>query len=272
MKLEEIDFLIIGAAKCATTWLQVQLQKNPSIYMPDPELHYFSREFDRGNQWYSDQFEVRDGVNLIGEKSNTYLSDPLACERICKALPEIKLVAQLRNPVDRAYSDYCMLFRRGDVSGDIKDHLDPKNAAGSRFFETGYYADQLAPFIERYGRETLLILDFHNVTKTPKAQMDLVYNHLLGVNAPFEEPQAKSVKDKTEKRISPNMRKRLKWIKPLAKPLRNNKLFKSAWQALASDPVYPELTDDLRKALTDHYQPSLEKLRGLTGWQTDNWV
>ena len=47
-RMEDIDFLIIGAAKSATTWLQRSLQADPAVYMPDPELHYFSREYHRG--------------------------------------------------------------------------------------------------------------------------------------------------------------------------------------------------------------------------------
>lgn len=272
MKLREIDFLIIGAAKCATTWLQVQLQANPNVYMPDAELHYFSRAFRQGTNWYTDQFDVPKGNKLIGEKSNTYLSDPQACQRIYAALPNVKLVAQLRNPVERAYSDYCMLFRRGGVDDDIKNHLNPKNAKGSRFFESGYYADQLQPYIDAFGRDALLILDFHNVAKTPKTQLDLVYKHLKIEGSADEILKSKSVKDKTEKRISPGLRKRLKWIKPLAQPFRKNPLFETAWQKIAKDPAYPPLTKDLHDALTEHFQPSLEKLRDLTGWNCENWT
>ena len=56
MRLDDIDFLIIGATKSATTWLQKSLQIDPQVAMPDPELHYFSREFDRGDDWYLAQF------------------------------------------------------------------------------------------------------------------------------------------------------------------------------------------------------------------------
>ena len=272
MKLREIDFLIIGAAKCATTWLQVQLQENPRVYMPDPELHYFSREFRQGTKWYTNQFDVPERARFIGEKSNTYLSDPEACSRIHAVLPNIKLIAQLRNPVERAYSDYCMLFRRGAVDADIKSHLNPKNAKGNRFFESGYYADQLQPFIDAFGRDALLILDFHNVAKSPETQLDLVYNHLMIEHRTVEIRKSKSVKDKTEKRISPELRKRLKWIKPLAQPFRKNPLFDRIWQKVAKDPAYPPLTRDLQNALTEHYQPSMEKLRDLTGWDSENWT
>ena len=73
MQAEDINFLIIGAAKSATTWLQQTLQADPAVSMPDPELHYFSRFYDRGHNWYFDQFPKTEGKKLIGEKSNSYL-------------------------------------------------------------------------------------------------------------------------------------------------------------------------------------------------------
>ena len=73
MLMEDIDFLIIGATKSATTWLQRSLQADPFVSMPDPELHYFSRAFSRGDDWYLSQFPASDLPLVVGEKSNSYL-------------------------------------------------------------------------------------------------------------------------------------------------------------------------------------------------------
>ena len=73
MLMEDIDFLIIGATKSATTWLQRSLQADPLVSMPDPELHYFSREYSRGDDWYLSQFAATASPSLSGEKSNSYL-------------------------------------------------------------------------------------------------------------------------------------------------------------------------------------------------------
>mgnify|MGYP000694515843 CR=1 FL=1 len=55
------SFIIIGAVKAATTWALEQLQVNPALYMPDPEPHYFSSEFDRGEDYYRAYFEAQAG-------------------------------------------------------------------------------------------------------------------------------------------------------------------------------------------------------------------
>ena len=147
MQFSDIDFIIIGAAKCATTWLQTQLQSDTAVYMPDPELHYFSREYTRGQDWYLSQFTEEGIGRTVGEKSNSYLDVPEAAVRLHRDLPQVKLIAQLRNPVERAYSDYCMLFRRGEVGADIEAHLDPSLAEDNRFLIGGHYASQLQPYI-----------------------------------------------------------------------------------------------------------------------------
>ncbi|MDH3665210.1 MAG: sulfotransferase domain-containing protein, partial [Alphaproteobacteria bacterium] len=114
------DFIIIGATKSATTWLQRCLQQHPQIFMPMSELHYFSRCYDRGDAWYQAQFAGAAPGQLIGEKSNSYFDEPPAETRLKGYAPSARLIAQLRNPIDRAYSDYCMLLRRGEVDRDIE--------------------------------------------------------------------------------------------------------------------------------------------------------
>ena len=271
MKTKDIDFLIIGAAKCATTWLQYQLQADPSVYMPDPELHFFSREFDKGQNWYLNQFEVPENVNIIGEKSNSYLSDPNAAQRIHKILPDIKLVVQLRNPIERAYSDYCMLFRRGSVGPDIEYYLDPNKSAGERCIHDGIYAPQIQTFLDFYERSSLLILDFDGIAQNPEGQMNALREH-LGLDAGLAiQTSCKKVKDKTVNRIPPNIRKKLGWLKPIVKPFRETKTFKAAWSTLSKASEYPELTPKLRGALSEFYQPYIRQLELMTDHSKAHW-
>ena len=133
MLMQDIDFLIIGATKSATTWLQRSLQADPLVSMPDPELHYFSREFGRGDDWYLSQFPPN-APALSSRAKNPTLTWRAreAADRIASKLPNVKLVVQLRNPVERAYSDYCMMYRRGEVGRDIERYLDPRRFASER--------------------------------------------------------------------------------------------------------------------------------------------
>ena len=271
MQLSDIDFVIIGAAKSATTWLQTQLQSDPAVHMPDPELHYFSREYDRGSAWYLSQFGEEWHGKVVGEKSNSYLYSPEAAERLHRDLPAVKLIAQLRNPVERAYSSYCMLFRRGQVGSDIESYLDPSRSEHMQILGSGNFASHLQPFIDLYGREKLLILFFEGVAQSPREQMARVRHHLvLPPRALASQTQGK-VKDKTAPLVPAGWRKRLGWMKPFVRPLRGTAPFEAARGLIARKTEYPQLTDDLRQRLSEYYRPSIDRLEKLSGRSLDQW-
>jgi hypothetical protein len=271
MQFDDIDFIIIGAAKSATTWLQQRLQADPAVYMPDPELHYFSREYDRGSDWYLSQFEDEGRGKTVGEKSNSYLYMPEAAERLHRDLPHVQLVAQLRNPVARAYSGYCMLYRRGEIGSDIASYLDPSISENVRLLGAGNFASYLQYYIDLFGREKLLILFFEGVSENPDQQMQRVRTHLGLPPRALASEATQKVKDKTDPRIPPQMRRRLAWMKPIVRPLRGNAAFEAARGLIARQTEYPPLPDDLRKRLNEYYAPSIEALEQMSGQSLNHW-
>ena len=271
MQLKDIDFVIIGAAKSATTWLQTQLQSDPSVYMPDPELHYFSREYARGTDWYLSQFAEGRRDKLVGEKSNSYLYVPEAAARLHRDVPQAKLIAQLRHPVERAYSSYCMLYRRGQVGGDIEKYLNPALGESEQILKSGRYASHLERFIDLFGRERMLILFFEGVSKSPKAQLTQVRAHLGLSPRPLAVKSQSKVKDKTTPLVPGRLRKRLDWLKPIVRPLRGAPAFEAARGLIATGIEYPPLTDELRQRLSDYYAPSIEALERMSGQALSHW-
>lgn len=266
------DFLVIGAAKSATTWLQRALQAGPHVAMPDPELHYFSREHERGDDWYLDQFPTRGpGIRAVGEKSNSYLDDPQAAARIAQSLPDVRLVAQMRDPVARAYSDYCMLFRRGEVGRDIEAHLDPRRAADGRFIALGRYAEQLERHHDLFPADRMLHGTFEAATAQPLQTLAAVH---LFLDLPPAQPEQLPgrVKSKRDAMVGPTLRRRLKPLKPLVAPLRGTRLFEAARGTIAGPIPYPPLPDDLRERLADHYARHNERLAAMTGLDLSVWT
>lgn len=272
MMMQDIDFLIIGAAKSATTWLQKSLQADPNVLMPDPELHYFSREYERGDSWYLAQFGEKAPGQLAGEKSNSYLDTPGVAARIHKALPQVKLVAQLRNPVERAYSDYCMLYRRGEVSRDIASYLDPRVAADGRFLAGGRYSRQLEDFLRFYSKDKLLVLAFENIKADPAAQVAELRSFLgLTGASPATSGSSSKVKDKTTPMIRPELRRYLRWLKPIVEPFRGTSAFRTLRGKLAHEIQYPALPADLRARIAAYYAGEVESLRRLIGKDLPGW-
>ncbi|MBO0663045.1 sulfotransferase domain-containing protein [Jiella sp. MQZ9-1] len=272
MQTTDIDFVIVGAAKCATTWLQRALQSDPQVAMPDPELHYFSRHFERGLDWYLDQFPSGAADRLTGEKSNSYLDTPQAPARVHAALPHARLIVQLRNPIERAYSDYCMLYRRGEVGSDITRYLDPDSATKRRFLDDGLYYRQLEPYLERYPRERLLILLYDDMLRTPQAHLDHVRS-FLGL-APRALPAAsrKKVKDRTEPMLSPSLRRLMQPIRPAIEPFRKTPLFRAVRRQVVREIAYPTFPLALRNRLAGYYRPDIAKLEALIGRDLAHWA
>ncbi|NRG18315.1 sulfotransferase [Rhizobiales bacterium] len=272
MKMKDIDFLIIGATKSATTWLQRSLQADPKVFMPDPELHFFSREYNRGEDWYLVRFEGRKRGQVTGEKSNSYLEDAQAAARISRSLPNAKLIVQLRNPVDRAYSDYCMLYRRGEVGRDIERYLDPANSQGMRFIEAGEYYNQLQIYYQMFSAEQILITFYEAINTESERQLETVRSFLdlePGQSGRFLQSK---VKDKTTPTLEPKLRRVLSPLKPLVAPMRGSLAFEKVRGVLASEIRYRPIPEHIRDSLVDYYSNDVEKLSRLLGRDLSGWL
>jgi hypothetical protein len=153
----KVDFIGIGSGKCGSTWLYDNVVKHPQIYRGNlKELNYFSDLYDEHPySWYESQFAGCEAGTLKGEFSVTYLAHPLAAERIKHHLPDVKLIAIIRNPVDRTYSNYLHSLRKGDVSPSLpfaRYIEDERHLAPAR------YAAHLRVWLERFPRQQLLVL------------------------------------------------------------------------------------------------------------------
>lgn len=101
------NFIIIGAQKSASTFLQACLNDHPDIYMPYGETPFFeSPDYERNNIRDLEKIFVDRDEKCIGIKRPTYIGKPEVPERILAHLPNAKLIAVLRNPIDRAISAY----------------------------------------------------------------------------------------------------------------------------------------------------------------------
>jgi hypothetical protein len=272
MRLHDIDFLIIGAAKSATTWLQQSLQQDPNIYMPAPELHYFSRCYDRGDEWYLSNFEGQKGQRLVGEKSNSYMDTEGAAERISRKLPKALLIAQLRNPIERAYSDYCMFYRRGEVDRDVAKYLDPRSGAGGRFLNGGLYFQQLQAYVDRFPTEQILVVLYEDMKINPGAQLGRVRKFMKITDDLPLRPLERKVKDKEEPVVNPALRRLLRPFKPMVAPFRNNAGFKKIRSIAAAEVQYAPLTRELRERMSDFYTTEIEKLGAIVGRDLSGWL
>jgi Sulfotransferase domain len=204
------SFLIIGAQRAGTTTFFNQLMRHPDICGPSgtgvswarKELHFFDEHIDLGPNWYREFFplvtnrglaRLRGGDLQAGEATPYYLFDPRVPERVAAVLPDVRLVALLRDPVDRAYSHYQMMIRsnREHLSFEAALAVEEERLAGAEelaeglesaadrnqrrkfhhrhhsYFSRGLYADQLERWLTCFPRSQLFILEAEDFFARP---------------------------------------------------------------------------------------------------------
>ena len=121
------DFLMIGASRAGTTTLFHALSQHPQVVRPlmHKGVRYFDLNYDRGPRWYRGHFPLdvlhRDGK--LFEASGYYLYHPLVPARMAATLPRVKMIAMLRDPVERAYSGWKHESARGFETLPLKEAL-----------------------------------------------------------------------------------------------------------------------------------------------------
>jgi hypothetical protein len=215
------DFIIIGTQRGGTTSLFHYLTAHPQIGKSfRKEVHYFDRYFDRGIDWYLAHFPLRGEFELVGEASPFYLFHPEAPERILAAVPHARFLALLRNPVDRAFSQYHMKVRHDLETLPFEEAIereserlavsdDPMHPAWRHhsYQARGLYADQIRRWFESFPRDRFLIVKSEDFYAEPLRILHETQT-FLGVEA--HSPATLKVHHQADYvEMDPGMRKRL---------------------------------------------------------------
>jgi len=174
------DYIIIGAMKCGTSTLAAQLGQQEGLFMTAPkEPNYFSDDavFAKGADWYAQLFDAAAAGDIKGEASTHYTKQPdypQTLPRMTKALPEVKLVYMIRNPMVRLVSHYIHAWSEGEVSTPLDQALKDHGA----LVDYGRYGWQIAPFIEAYGADAILLTSLERLKAEPDAELARIAAHL----------------------------------------------------------------------------------------------
>ena len=246
------SFLVIGAQRAGTTSLFHYLSRHPDVAAPSggettinwpKELHFFDERYWRGLDWYRSFFPLelsrrlarrRGGDLVAGEATPYYLFHPAVPERVAESLPEVRLVALLRDPVERAYSHYQLMRRKGwePLSfeeaieaeperlaraerwiWDVRPRFDKKGRRRhhhhrhSAYLARGLYAGQLERWLEHFPREQLLVLRAEDMLADPAGIYRQVLDH-VGLR-PWEPKRFATRNKASYAPIAPELRERL---------------------------------------------------------------
>jgi hypothetical protein len=298
------NFLIIGAAKAGTTALYNYLKQHPQIYMsPNKEPHFFAFEGEKVNfggtageqEWlncgaitdietYRRQFQSASKQIAIGEASALYLYTPKAAERIRHYIPDAKLIAILRNPVDRAYSAF--LFQIRDELEPITDFAEALREEKTRiqknwvpiyyYQQMGFYSTQVKRYFDMFNRDQIRVYLYEEFTTNPMSILQDIFR-FLGVDDTFAPNM--SVKHNVSG-IPRNKALNTFLVKPhpiksILKPFLPESLRRALIVSLKNRRNMdkpPPLPPDLRKQLINVYREDILKLQDLIQQDLSMWL
>jgi len=196
------DFIIVGAPRSGSTFLMRNLMCRPDVYMPPPEgehstgdIHFFDvgreegrRRFQRGLSWYRSLFAEAAPHQACGEKTADYLADEEACRRIHASCEGVKIVALLREPLQRARSHF--LHERHNLRGypSLEALFEHGSDIGdARVLSSSFYADSVHRYLERFGAERVLVVVFEDLVGAPERELARV-SAFLNLSPGFDYP------------------------------------------------------------------------------------
>jgi Sulfotransferase domain len=209
------DYVIIGAQKGGTSFLYYLLTRHPLVEpAARKELHFFDQPelFDNGAEWYRRCFprlNSKDGQRSItGEATPYYLFDPPVAKRMAETVPKARLIALLRNPVDRAYSHYQMQVKRGTEPRTFEEAIEQQH---SSYVSRGIYVDQLLRWFEFFNKDQMLILKSEDFFERPVEILKVVLTFL---DLPDWQPEAPELQQRRhtgtyKQKMDPSTRRRL---------------------------------------------------------------
>tara|TARA_Y100000310_G_scaffold80127_1_gene76799 strand:+ start:3268 stop:4095 length:828 start_codon:yes stop_codon:yes gene_type:complete len=222
------NFLIIGCVRCGTTSLYYDICQHPSVEKAAyDEVGFFDDNFHLGLNWYRSIFptkkkmeEIRNdtGFSITGEDTPFYIWNDDAVKRIAQLLPKIKLIVILRNPIDRAYSNYYLGVREGTEKRSFKDaimmdmdyinqqkleNIDYKKS----YIAKGLYSEQLKKWFKVFNKKQICIVSTEKFLENPNEILEKIFKFLelpcFSINK-FEKRKASSYPQMDE-----NIRKKL---------------------------------------------------------------
>ena len=293
------NFLIIGAQKAGTSAIYAYLSQHPQVFAseikepaffafegldlsfagPDDAraLRYIVRDIER----YRELFRKAGSRARAGEASTMYLYAPRAAERIRHYIPNAKLIAVLRDPVDRAYSAYRHLVRDGRETVSFEEGLaaEPSRTAANwhpifHYKQRGFYYAQLRRYFELFSREQIAVYTYDEFKAAPQALLKAMFA-FLDVDPDFQPDMSvlHNVSGIPRSRLLHAIIGRPSRVKDLAKrllPARAARLH----AALMSRNIKvsgPKMAPETERALREEYREDIVQLESLIGRDLSAW-
>lgn len=293
-KTFQLDFVGIGVERSATTWLSECLRAHPQIFIPEEkELYYFNEtdphflkfknlKYKRGIAWYKSFFKSAQKDQLKGEFSPTYLYSKVATDRIKKDFPNVKIIVSLRNPTDRAFSQYLHDKHIGVIPSALL--FEDAIKKYPNYLEKGMYTKYLQFVFKNFPKKNICIVLYDDIKKSPKKVLQKIYR-FLGVDSTFIPTNADEVVYPAVSAQFPFLNYvlihteyilRNNYLQPVLRILEITGVRRLAFRInnyINTKPLekYPRMKESTRKRLNKLYHESVNDLEKLAKLQLGAW-
>ena len=271
--MSQLDFLIVGAQKSGSTSLRAFLgEQEKDIFILNRELHFWNRKGQyqdgAGLSTYLENFVEAKPNQIKGEKSPSYLVSQEAPERIHKHFPEVKIIAILRNPIDRAYSAYWHGRRVGAIETSttfgeaVRNYKVNQGKPYGDMVTAGFYSQQIARYLNFFPLKQLHVISFESTLTQSGDELHGVLKFLLPNSAIANAESQLAFPKRNVARAS-------------RFPKLNEAIFKSKLLSYSTksriskkslvDLKVPEMLEDDRKFLQDIYAGENQALQSILG-------
>jgi Sulfotransferase family len=169
MKPRLPDFIAVGPQRTGTTWMH-QVMAGHAGLPATKETDFFTRNFDRGLDWYLEFFRDCAPDRPMGEIDPNYFGEELAADRIATMIPQCKVVVTLRDPVDRAWSSYRTMRRDAWTRTSFEETVRTNRVIR----ESSRYAYHLTNWRRHLGDDRVLVMLYDDLERDPQAYLDQI--------------------------------------------------------------------------------------------------
>lgn len=265
------NFFLIGVKKGGTTSLYNYFKAIDGIFMSTYKTpgYFWPKEKQKiSTDNYLKLFKDVKDEKIIGEATG-YFSDSRSAKLIYEKIPNAKILLSLRDPIQRAFSDYLGQYRKGYVKESFSEvftnYLHSKNSQTlQNVIDAGFYYESVKTFLEIFGKKQFKIIIFEEFIKNPHDTIKDIL-HFLDINSHVPEivgevynPYREPLGDFGNKIVKNKM------INKIGKKIFPGKSAQTVLRTILNkQEAKPEIPDDVKKQLADIYETDVKKLQNL---------
>lgn len=268
------DAIGLGFRRCASSWVHSVLSGHGEIQKPKDGLHFFSAEYERGIEWYSDHFSAAPSSKIAVEFSVSY-SYPAYCDQVARRIkqhaPKAKLFAIIRDPIERAFSDYLRSTRSLEIPSSLT--FEQALERFPVYLDRSMYGRILSPFFELFPADQIYIASYRDLAEDTNSFLQSFFA-FLNVSPGFDIPEVEQRMPQGQKVKSPFLNRTVFAVKSTADSI-FNRVSSRRWQAfkekhtasyaklIAANTASATISDETRQQLRNHFKQDTSLLSNL---------